>query len=168
MKKLILTAVAVLFATMGVSAQGSKAFDKGYRGSVNAGGDISVTKDWPNTSIEFTTSHGYSFGDGMYIGAGIGLNLEMSGNDVGIPVFFDVKYNILDWKLSPYIDCRMGVEFMTYDYMKCGFMASPGMGFDYRDLSLRVGYKCLAGAVNSARGSYFKLNIISLSAAINF
>ena len=46
MKKLILTAVAVFFATMGVSAQGSKAFDKGYRGSVNAGGNISVTKDW--------------------------------------------------------------------------------------------------------------------------
>ena len=168
MKKLILIAAAVMLAAMSASAQGNKAFEKGYRGSVGVGGNVSVTKGWPNSAVELTTSHGYSFGDGMYVGAGVGFNLDMSGVDVGIPVFLDVKYNLVDWKLSPYIDCRMGMEFMTYENLDYGFLASPGIGFDYRDMSLRVGYKCVAGAVNIPKNGYFKLNIISLSAAINF
>lgn len=170
MKKMILTAVAVLFASVAVSAQGSHAFEKGYRGNVSVGGNISVTKGWQSHSVELTTSHGYSFGDGMYVGGGIGVDVNFSGDYSGIPVFLDTKYNIVDWKLSPYVDCRMGMEaFVGEDGL--AFIASPGIGLDYRRLSLRVGYRCEAGrAYGDSANTYvfFKINTISLSAAVNF
>jgi len=170
MKKFLLLILTV-FAAMTVSAQGSRAFEKGYRGNVSLGGNISVTRGWINNSVELTTSHGYGFGDGMYVGGGVGLNVSF--NDyAGIPVFFDVKYNILDWKLSPYVDYRMGMEVMIVDDLGYAFIASPGIGFDYRKMSFRVGYKCEAGRVNDWNEgpvvTLFKLHTISLSAAINF
>ena len=160
MKKLILMTVVLLFSGMALSAQGSRAFEKGYRGTVNIGGEISVTKGWPQNSVGLTTSHGYSFGDGMYLGGGLGFGIDMGGDYASIPVFFDAKYNIVDWKLSPYVDCRVGME-LYVDGGECAFMASPGVGFDYRMMSFRVGYKCKAG-------NGFKLNAVSLSVAVNF
>lgn len=163
MKKVILSAVAFFLAAMVMSAQESHAFEKGYRGNMSVGGDISVTKGWTDNFVGLTTSHGYSFGDGMYMGGGIGLNLEFGGDYVCVPLFFESRYNIVAWKLSPYVDCRVGFEAILPggDGSAIAFMASPGVGIDYRRLSYRVGYHCMAG--NS-----FKLHTISLSLAYNF
>lgn len=118
-------------------------------------------KDVIGNSVEFTTSHGYSFGDGMYVGGGIGLNAELGGDYAGVPVFFDMKYNIVDWKLSPYVDCKAGAEVMLGEGARSAFIISPGVGFDYRKLSLRVGYKCEASSI-------YELHTMSLSFGINF
>lgn len=160
MKKIISIAFAILLASVAMSAQGSHAFEKGYRGNVSLTGNIGVNKGLINNSVELTMSHGYSFGDGMYVGGGVGLNVSFN-NYVGVPVFLDMKYNILDWRLSPYVDCRVGMEVLCDNENELTFMASPGVGFDYRKMSFRIGYKCEAG-------SYFKLHTISIGTAINF
>lgn len=160
MKKNILVGL-FLFIAATMSAQESLAFEKGYRGSVGLGGNVSVTKGVISNSVELSTSHGYSFGDGMYIGGGIGLDLELDGGYAGVPVFFDMKYNIVDWKLSPYVDCRAGAEIILSEGGRNAFIISPGIGFDYRRLNLRVGYKCMAGSV-------YELHTMSLSVGINF
>ena len=82
------------------------------------------------------------------------------GDYVDIPVYLDMRYNILDWKLSPFVDCRVGTSIMG-DAEALAFMASPGVGFDYRKMSFRVGYKCEAGWA-------FKLHTISIGTAVNF
>ncbi len=125
MKKIVLIALAVIFTAATMSAQSGKAFEKGYRGNVSLTGNIGVNKAFFNNGIELTTSHGYSFGDGVYIGGGIGLNVSMG------------------------------------DAETLAFMASPGVGFDYRKMSFRVGYKCEAGWA-------FKLHTISIGTAVNF
>lgn len=159
MKKIVLIALAVIFTAATMSAQSGKAFEKGYRGNVSLTGNIGVNKAFFNNGIELTTSHGYSFGDGVYIGGGIGLNVSM-GDYVDIPVYLDMRYNILDWKFSPFVDCRVGTSIMG-DAETLAFMASPGVGFDYRKMSFRVGYKCEAGWA-------FKLHTISIGTAVNF
>lgn len=61
----------------------------------------------------------------MYMGGGIGLNINFDGY-ASIPVFLDMKYNIFDWTLSPYLDCRVGMEVLSAgDYL--AFMALPGV-----------------------------------------
>lgn len=160
MKKIISIAFAILLASVAMSAQGSHAFEKGYRGNVSLTGNVGINKGQINNAVEFTTSHGYNFGDGMYIGGGIGLNVSFH-DYVGIPVFLDMKYNIIDWKLSPYIDFRIGMEMLCEDNNELSFMASPGLGFDYRMMSFRIGYKCNGG-------EYFKLHTISIGTAVNF
>lgn len=152
-------AATILLSAAMVSAQNSHAFEKGYRGNVSLTGNIGVSRGFTNNAVELTTSHGYSFGDGMYMGGGIGLNVGMS-DYMAFPVYFDMKYNILDWKLSPYVDCRAG--FVVWgDAEGLSFMASPGIGFDYRKMSFRVGYKCDAGYA-------FKLHTISIGVSFNF
>ena len=160
MKKMLLTAVALIFASVMMSAQESHAFEKGYRGNVLVGGNVGVDKGFSHNAAGLTTSHGYSFGDGMYLGCGVGVAVDFSGNYARIPVFFDTKYNLVDWKLSPYVDCRVGME-MFAGVKGCAFIASPGVGFDYRKLSYRVGYQCEAG-------NGFKLNSISFAVAVSF
>ena len=171
MKKLYLIAVALVFTAISINAQGTLAFEKGYRGNISLGGNISVTKGWLSNSVELTTSHGYCFGDGMYVGGGVGIDINFR-DYASIPLFLDAKYNIMDWKLSPYIGCRMGMELLYVDDTGIAFIASPGIGFDYRRLSFRFGYRCEAGRVNDWENgpitTYFKLHTLSLSAAINF
>ena len=71
----------------------------------------------------------------MYMGGGIGLIINFDGY-ASIPVFLDMKYNIFDWTLSPYLDCRVGMEVLSAgDYL--AFMALPGSGFDYHKISFR-------------------------------
>lgn len=157
MRKLVLVVVSLLLTTLVSYAQSSHAFEKGYRGNVSLTGNIGISKGLSHNGIELTTSHGYSFGDGMYMGGGIGMNIV---NDcVNFPVYFDMKYNLLDWKLSPYMDCRVGVTIAGEDGIP--FMASPGVGFDYRKMSFRVGYKCEAGWG-------YKLHTVSIGTSVNF
>lgn len=159
MRKSVLILALLLLATLVTSAQNNRAFEKGYRGNVSLTGNVGINKGFINNGIELTTSHGYNFGDGMYMGGGVGLNISMN-EYVDVPVFFDMKYNILDWKISPYMDCRLGAVIMA-DADTFAFMVSPGVGFDYKKMSFRVGYKCEAGYA-------FKLHTISLGASFNF
>ena len=157
MRKLVLVVASLLLTTIMVSAQNKHAFEKGYRGNVSLTGNIGINKDFSNNGIELTTSHGHNFGDGMYIGGGIGFNVN--SDFVNIPVFLDMKYNILDRELSPYIDCRVGGVLIVEEAL--ALMVSPAIGFDYRKMSFRVGYKCEAGYA-------FKLHTISVGTSVNF
>ena len=103
MKSIFTILAAFLLAAVCVSAQNSNAFEKGYRGNVSLTGNIGINKGQINNAVELTTSHGYNFGDGMYMGGGIGLNINFDGY-ASIPVFLDMKYNIFDLSIK-YIVC---------------------------------------------------------------
>ena len=123
-------------------AQESRAFNKGYRGQVEVGGILGVTKEIRNDAFSILTTHGYSYGDGFFLGAGAGLNV-LTSDDITIPIFAVAKYNFVNSKISPFVDCRIGGEAILQNGV--AFIASPGAGVEYRRFILRVGYLCEAG-----------------------
>ena len=160
MKKLVLITIALVFAAISISAQEYGGFKKGYSANISTGLGISVSKTDPANFVSITTSHGYSFGDGMYVGGGIGLEPQINGHAARIPIYFESKYNIEKSTLSPFVDCRMGCNYIIgYDSIR--YFLSPGVGFDYHRLSYRINYIC-------ETGGNFKKHAISFTTGINF
>lgn len=173
MKKLVLV-LCVALITMSVAAQESFSYRKGYRGDVSLGGSVGVTKGVRNDAFSFSTIHGYSFGDGVFVGAGVGVNV-LTTDQVTIPVYVVGKYTFLDNNITPFVDCRVGAEAVVYNLDKGrAFMVSPAVGVDLGRFSIRAGYLCEAGRYsyydksNPGNVTPFKLHSVTVSAAVAF
>lgn len=172
MKKFLTVLLSIVLAATAMNAQpAGHSFKKGYRGNISLGGSYGVTKGISWNSVSFSTSHGYSFGDGIYLGVGVGMNFQMS-EEFNVPVFIDAKYNIIDWKLSPFVDCRLGGEYIFDDEggFGPGIIVSPGIGVDFHRFTLRIGYMCEAGRYKPYESASFafKLHSITTTIAFNF
>ena len=143
--KRILLIICVWGVCIGANAQEKHAFRKGYRGDVSMGGLIGINKDLRNDAVSLSTTHGYSYGDGFYIGAEAGVNI-LFAEGITIPVLAVGKYNFIDYKISPFVDCRIGTEALIHNKDSgIALVASPGFGIDYRRLIIRAAYICEAG-----------------------
>lgn len=150
------------------------ACERGYKGNVKLENNIGVTKGFNGSSFSLTTSHGFGFGDGFYVGAGTGIGYWLS-DFVSVPIYLDVKYNILDSSLSPYAECRMGWEAI---FPESGFGSSilvhPEIGVDIHHFTFGVGYKCNSGSYAYKADIWhkerlmFKHHVITVSIAYNF
>ena len=144
MKKFVLL-ICLLGLGIGLDAQESYSYKKGYRGDVSVGGIVGVTKGIRNDAFSLSTVHGYSYGDGLFVGGGVGLNAFFS-DLVTVPVFAVAKYNFIDKVFSPFVDCRLGGEAMLQNNDKgLAFVVSPGVGVDFKRVNFRVAYLCEAG-----------------------
>lgn len=111
---------------------------RGYRGFMELGYTIG-TGDWEGTNrVEFSTSHGYQFNPYFYAGVGAGVNYYHEADLVEIPVFADLRADILNNWITPYVDFKIG--YTVYD--AAGFYMSPTVGcrfgFD-NNLALNIG-----------------------------
>ena len=96
----------------------------GYRGFVELGYTVG-TGDWGANRVEFATSHGYQFNPYFYAGLGAGVNYYHEGDGVvEVPIFADLRADILNNWITPYVDFRIG--YTVYDYT--GFYMSPTVG----------------------------------------
>lgn len=173
MKKLVLV-LCVAIIGVSVAAQEGFSYRKGYRGDVSLGGSVGVTKGVRNDAFSFSTIHGYSFGDGVFVGAGVGVNL-LTTDQVTIPVYVVGKYTFLDNNITPFVDCRVGAEAVVYNLDKGrAFIVSPAIGVDLGRFSIRAGYLCEAGRYsyydksNPGNVTPFKLHSVTVSAAVAF
>ena len=176
MKKFILL-ICLLGLGIGVDAQESYSFNKGYRGDVSVGGIVGVTKGVRNDAFSLSTVHGYSYDDGLFIGGGIGLNVLFS-DLVTVPVFAVAKYNFVDKTFSPFVDCRLGAEAMLQNNDKgVAFLVSPGAGVDFKRMSFRFAYLCEAGKFTErfsspeqglSAVSLFKLSSFQITVGVSF
>lgn len=173
MKKLFLC-VALIVLCLGAMAQQSYSFRKGYRGDVALGGAVGITKGVRNDAFSLSTTHGYSFGDGVFVGAGVGVNI-LTTDQVTIPVYVVGKYTFLDNSITPFVDCRVGAEAVVYNLDKGrAFIVSPAIGVDLGRFSIRAGYLCEAGRYsyydksNPGNVTPFKLHSVTVSAAVAF
>lgn len=130
MKKLIVLLIAVLLPIVATAADtdtGSPTLTKkeqrrtlrGYKGFVELGMGITYHNfnyiENPmdkNTTpkgfgIEVLTSHGYQLNNFLYLGGGVGVN-ECTETNIMIPIFADLRVNILDKRISPVIDFKWG------------------------------------------------------------
>ena len=137
-------------------------YNRGYRA------DIELS--WANKSVwGITSSHGFSFGNGLYVGGGAGFGAEMSQKALRnrtadevvdpeysytpesnwnasyfVPVFADIKYSFKHTLVTPFVSLKGGA---IADITNKGIrtFANPAVGLDIARFSLKVGYEYQLG-----------------------
>ena len=142
MKKFLAT-FALVTAVMGVNAQSETIkdyvnYERGYRADIAVSTSISE-------QYSISTSHGFSFGNGLYVGGGVGftaetfLNFEDAPHYL-VPLFADVKYTFLNKRVSPFVSARVGGVFNT-EYKMDRMLINPMVGINVRHFSVGLGYE---------------------------
>ena len=141
----------------------NEGYNRGYRA------DIELS--WANESVwGITSSHGFSFGNGLYVGGGAGFGAELSKNTAAaasvadevidpeysytpesnwnasyfVPVFADIKYSFNKTQAAPFVSMKGGA---IADITNKGIrtFANPAVGLDIARFSLKVGYEYQLG-----------------------
>ena len=156
----ILSAILLFFlAVLPLQARtdGGSLYERGYRGNVGLNFNPSVSKGH-GYAVGLESVHGYSFGNGAFLGGGIGL-MVTSNEAVAAPIFLEAKYAFLDRALSPFVSMRGGFRYME-NYNSAVYI-SPAVGVDIGDFSVSFAYQALSGAV------YFE-NLLNFTVSWNF
>ena len=137
--KVLISIFVCLCSHMMISAQENTFYGKGHINTVTAG--ISLPYYWSSLSI----SHGHAFGNGLFIGAGVGLDYMSGGMDGHeyswfVPLFADVKYSFIDKKISPFLDLKGGA-LCDCTSSGMGYVLSPSVGLDIWRFSVSIGYE---------------------------
>ena len=122
-------------------------YNRGYRA------DIELS--WANKSVwGIASSHGFSFGNGLYVGAGAGFGAELTKEtdtpesnwnaSYFVPVFADIKYSFTKTVVTPFVSLKGGA---IADITNKGIrtFANPAVGLDIARFSLKFGYEYQLG-----------------------
>ena len=141
----------------------NEGYNRGYRA------DIELS--WANKSVwGITSSHGFSFGNGLYVGGGAGFGAELTKNTADmtnvadevidpeysytpesnwnasyfVPVFADIKYSFTKTQVAPFVSMKGGA---IADITNKGIrtFANPAIGLDIARFSIKVGYEYQLG-----------------------
>lgn len=126
MKRLVSVILFIFIGCIVISAQGKNNLlsDRGYVGNVG----LSVSAGY-GVGADLFTSHGYSFGNGLWVGGGTGLSFP-SPYDLFLPLYSEVKYSFLADRLaSPFLSARVGA--MT-NFDECRMILNPAVGVDIK------------------------------------
>ena len=143
MKKRMLLLLAVSVLSLSMKAQEKNVFyKKGYAPSIEIGGTF---VDSFGFRPEVLTSHGYCFGNGLYVGGGLGLGFEHwtmkeRENRFFVPVFVDLKYSFLNQLASPFVGIKAGAM-LDCTGLGIGYMVLPSIGVDIWRFSLSLGFQ---------------------------
>lgn len=143
MKKTIIVLTAMLVMTGIVSAQDAETANRMFRRGYRA--DIQLEANTYQQSF-ISTSHGYSFGNGFYIGGGAAFGVEFQPDFEADPfylssLFVDGKYTLTQWRVAPFVALRTGSVITIEDNPAGRFFINPAVGVDWGHISLRVGYE---------------------------
>lgn len=164
MKKVMVISVIALISFVSSSVLGAREretpfYDSGYTGNVevNAGGVIGGSL---YTSL--STVHGSSFGNGLFTGIGVGLDIT-PGNTMStyaIPFFLDVRYSFLEGNVSPFLDMKFGGYYRVGENV--GLYASPSAGVDIGRWSIFLRYAYMTAEdriYDSVESAYFNMGV---------
>ena len=143
-------------------------YERGYRA------DIELS--WAGKSVwGIASSHGFSFGNGLYVGGGAGFGAELTKQadtsesswnaSYFVPVFADIKYSFMKTLASPFVSLRGGA---IADITNLGVrtFASPAVGLDIARFSLKVGYEYQLGSWGYLDGKH--MHNVRLGVAYTF
>ena len=146
-----------------------------YRRGYVAEVELGVTVKAP-MAYTFSSTHGYSFGNGLMVGGGIGLNVENwhyyykeaynYDHTFTVPVYFATKYSFLNRKVSPFVALKGGFVVDLAD-MAVGHFFRPAVGVDWKDLSLSINCDWNM-IVYASHDAAFGHNFTTLSVSYNF
>ena len=157
---------------------------------INVGYRADIELSWANKSVwGITSSHGFSFGNGLYVGGGAGFGAELTKNTAArvsndvidpeytytpdsnwnasyfVPVFADIKYSLTKTLASPFVSLRGGA-IADITNMGVRTFASPAVGLDIARFSLKVGYEYQLGFWGHLDGKH--MHNIKLGVAYTF
>ena len=143
-------------------------YNRGYRA------DIELS--WANKSVwGITSSHGFSFGNGLYVGGGAGFGAELFKKaktpesnwnaSYFVPVFADIKYSFTKTQVAPFVSMKGGA---IADITNKGIrtFANPAVGLDIARFSLKVGYEYQLGFWGHLDGKH--MHNVKLGVAYTF
>ena len=136
-----------------------------------------VGLNWANPNLwGITSSHGFSFGNGLYVGGGVGFAAQLTNTSARtvdedidpeysytpesnwkatyyVPVFGDIKYSFIDRLVSPFISAKLGAY---ADVTNSGIrtLFNPSIGVDIARFSISVGYEHQYGVWGYGNGSH--------------
>lgn len=173
MKKLLIAALAVICLSAFSASAESYTYKQGYRGNIGLGiSNFQGENIFVNDFAVFETNHGYSFGNGLYVGGGIQIcSYSASEDNFGmVPIYAEAKYNFLNCLISPFVDARIGANIATAKDATTGtvkgatgFMVCPMVGVDIWRFSLAFYYQ-----VNKFKNSTGNDNILGLGLYFNW
>jgi len=117
--------------------------------------------------VRVSTVHGYGWGNGVFLGLGLGYSASLKDDMDFISTFVDAKYNFVDVSASPFLEGRVGYTFdtMTVNHTG-GLFVSGAAGVDFGRFGARLGYEFCPLAQQNR--TYYALNRFFLSLAFNF
>ena len=136
---LIALMMSVIFCN--VNAQSKNAsYERGYAPNIEVG--ATVVTDL-GTMPSFNTTHGYNFGNGLFVGGGTGMAFskwDRNGikNRITVPVYADIKYSFMNKLASPFVELKAGGVF-DCSAVGIGYMLRPSIGVDVWKLSFNLG-----------------------------
>lgn len=139
MKRLILLFILLIPTSAFAKNNLNYLHTKGYKSDVHLAGTLYEGK----AVTTLSSSHGYGFGKGLFVGGGVGIiynPVYANGvkNRIEIPVFAEIKYSFLNKKFSPFVDLKAGG---LYDYSAygVGYIVKSSIGVDFWKFSLNAG-----------------------------
>ena len=146
----LFVSLLLLFICGSSALAGNRLSNEGYVGNVG----LSVTPQ-AGLGVEVTSSHGYSFGNGLWMGGGTGVCFGGIYGGLCFPLYADAKYTFMkEKKASPFVDCKLGFLTDTEDIYT---QISPAVGVDIDRFSISVIYNI-----------WYSLRTINLGCAFNF
>lgn len=140
MKRVIALVALLIGITSATTAQNNenKWFDKGYTFNVELSAtDISI--------FHITSSHGWAFGNGLFVGGGAGFGAEWATGNVEeaphyVPsLFVNARWSILNKGVSPFVDLKAG-QYIDLADKKATYGIVPSVGIDFGRFALALGY----------------------------
>lgn len=123
------------FLSFAANAQ-NRYFTKGYEGNIGLVCDSDFTG--------FTTSHGARFGNGLYIGGTLGVDvLGFMDGTPSIPIMAEFRCHFLkNSTISPYVSAGLGGGFsLSRDFEPFSFLSQLNVGVSVDSWSIFVGAK---------------------------
>lgn len=96
---------------------------RGLRGYVEVGYALGLSDDDDGCGL-VRAALGYQFNSHIFTGLGVGVGLYDEFEDLGLPVFANFRYTILNKRISPFVDAKAGYSFIDME----GLYLSPSIG----------------------------------------
>ena len=113
-KKVLLNAIVIIAGLLLCNDSYAGSFDgngpsAGYRGFVEAGYTIGVG-EYGEDRASMLTTHGYQINPYLYVGVGSGINAFLKKNTTlwSVPIFADVRVNVINHSICPFVDLKFG------------------------------------------------------------
>ena len=152
MKKLIILFIAALLPVVATAAdtvsdsppltkKEQRRTLRGYKGFVELGmgatrhdliwinGEKSECHKPRGFGIEVLTTHGFQFNNFFFLGGGVGIN-ECTETNVMVPIFGDLRVNIINKRISPVFDAKCG--YAVGDHYGVYFSFNAGVRFGFK------------------------------------
>lgn len=110
--------------------------DFGYRGFIDLGYTLGVGAAEGFDRIDLYTSHGIQIIPQLYAGIGSGVSYFYDWEELSVPVFANIRTDILKSKATPFIDVKVGYSVTGIK----GFYLSPTLGCRINHFNIGFSY----------------------------